>query len=171
MNKPEVLTGGRRGRQGDAPMRRRFVLTTLAVGAASLALPALAARGLARVDVYRSPTCGCCGAWVDHLKAAGFTVKVIEVDDTAKARRRFGLPEQFASCHTGVVDGYVVEGHVPAADIKRLLSSRPAALGLAVPGMPIGSPGMEHPGRSDAYDVLLIDRKGRESVFSHHPKA
>jgi hypothetical protein len=152
-------------------VKRRFVLTALAVGAASLASPLLAAGSWPRVDVYKSPTCGCCGAWVDHLKAAGFTVKVVEVDDTAEARRRFGLPEKFGSCHTGVVDGYVVEGHVPPADIKRLLASRPAALGLAVPGMPIGSPGMEYPGRSDPYDVLLIDRKGRESIFAHYPKA
>ncbi len=123
------------------------------------------------MDVYKTPTCGCCGAWVDHLKAAGFSVKFVEVDDTSPVRKRFGLPEKFGSCHTGVVDGYVIEGHVPAADIKRLLGSRPAALGLAVPGMPIGSPGMEYPGRSDPYDVLLIDRKGRESVFSHYPKA
>lgn len=143
----------------------------LATGAVSLAWPALAAGSLPRVDVYKSPTCGCCGAWVDHLKAAGFAVKVAEVDDTAHARRRFGLPEKFASCHTGVVEGYVLEGHVPTADIKRLLASRPSAIGLAVPGMPIGSPGMEYPGSNDPYDVLLIDRKGRESVFSHYPKA
>ncbi|MFO1226115.1 DUF411 domain-containing protein [Roseateles sp.] len=152
-------------------MKRRFALTALAAGAVSLALPALAAASLPPVDVYKSPTCGCCGAWVDHLKAAGFSVRVVEVDDIAQARKRFGLPDKFGSCHTGVVDGYVVEGHVPAAEIKRLLSSRPAAIGLAVPGMPIGSPGMEYPGRSDPYDVLLIDRKGRESVFAHYPKA
>ena len=152
-------------------MKRRFALTALAAGAVSLALPALAAASLPPVDVYKSPTCGCCGAWVDHLKAAGFSVRVVEVDDIAQARKRFGLPDKFGSCHTGVVDGYVVEGHVPAAEIKRLLSSRPAAIGLAVPGMPIGSPGMEDPGRSDPYDVLLIDRKGRESVFAHYPKA
>ena len=152
-------------------MKRRFALTALAAGAVSLALPALADASLPPVDVYKSPTCGCCGAWVDHLKAAGFSVRVVEVDDIAQARKRFGLPDKFGSCHTGVVDGYVVEGHVPAAEIKRLLSSRPAAIGLAVPGMPIGSPGMEYPGRSDPYDVLLIDRKGRESVFAHYPKA
>lgn len=152
-------------------MKRRFALTALAAGAVSLALPALAAASLPPVDVYKSPTCGCCGAWVDHLKAAGFSVRVVEVDDTAQARKRLGLPEKFGSCHTGVVDGYVVEGHVPAAEIKRLLSSRPAAIGLAVPGMPIGSPGMEYPGRSDPHEVLLIDRKGRESVFAHYPKA
>lgn len=151
-------------------MRRRFALTALAGGAASLALPAFAAERLPRVDVFKSPTCGCCGAWVEHLKAAGFPLKTMEVSDTAEARKRFGLPEKFGSCHTAVVDGYVVEGHVPAAEVKRLLAAKPVAIGLAVPGMPVGSPGMEYPGRNDPYDVLLIDRRGRETVFAHYPK-
>jgi hypothetical protein len=138
--------------------------------AAGACLPALAKNALPQVEVYRSPTCGCCGAWVDHLKAAGFAVKVIEVQDTAAARRKFGLPDRFGSCHTGIVAGYVVEGHVPAADVKRLLAAKPIAIGLAVPGMPIGSPGMEVGGARDAYDVLLIDKNGRETVFVHYPK-
>ena len=152
-------------------MKRRHILTALAAGAAAAALPASAANRLPRVEVFKSPTCGCCGAWVEHLKAAGFPVKVVEVDDTALARRRYGLPDKYGSCHTGIVNGYVVEGHVPAAEVKRLLATRPAAIGLAVPGMPVGSPGMEQGDRKDPYDVFLIDKSGRETVFAHYPKA
>lgn len=123
------------------------------------------------MDVYRSPSCGCCGAWVDHLKAAGFAVKVVEVEDTAPVRKRLGMPVEFGSCHTGLVGGYVVEGHVPANDIKKLLNTRPRAVGLAVPGMPVGSPGMEVGAQRDAYAVLLIDERGRKSVFTKYPKA
>jgi hypothetical protein len=144
--------------------RRNF----MAAAVAALALPARAQGQLPPVRVYKSPTCGCCGAWVDHMKAAGFPLQVVEVEDTAEARRRHGLPARFGSCHTAVVAGYVVEGHVPAADVKRLLALKPDAVGLAVPGMPIGSPGMEQGGRKDPYDVLLIDRQGRDRVFSRH---
>ena len=151
-------------------MKRRYFLTASAVGAAVAVLPALAATALPLVEVYKSPTCGCCGAWVDHLKAAGFPVKVTEVGDTSVTRKRYGLPDKFGSCHTGVVNGYVVEGHVPADDVKRMLALKPAAIGLAVPGMPPGSPGMEVGGRKDPYDVFLIDRNGREAVFAHYPK-
>lgn len=152
-------------------MKRRHLLTSAVAMAAGAAIPALATSGLPEVEVYRSPTCGCCGAWVDHLKAAGFPVKVIEVEDTSAARKRYRLPDQFGSCHTGIVSGYVVEGHVPAADVKRLLAAKPKAIGLAVPGMPVGSPGMEAGERRDAYDVLLVDRNGRQTVFAHYPKA
>lgn len=138
---------------------------------AAASLPALAKNALPQVVVYRSPTCGCCEAWVDHLKAAGVPVKVIEVQDTSTARRKHGLPAQFGSCHTGVVAGYVVEGHVPVAEVKRLLAARPQAIGLAVPGMPVGSPGMEAGDRKEAYAALLIDKTGRETVFAHYPKA
>ncbi len=151
-------------------MKRRHFLTASAFGAAVAALPALAATPLPSVEVFKSPTCGCCGAWVDHLKAAGFPVKVTEVDDTTVTRKRYGLPDKFGSCHTGVVNGYVVEGHVPADDVKRMLAAKPAAIGLAVPGMPPGSPGMEVGNRKDPYDVFLIDKSGRETVFAHYPK-
>lgn len=151
-------------------MRRRRLLAG-AVAMAAASPPALAKNALPQVVVYRSPTCGCCEAWVDHLKAAGFPVKVIEVQDTSTARRKHGLPDQFGSCHTGVVAGYVVEGHVPVAEVKRLLAARPQAIGLAVPGMPVGSPGMEAGDRKEAYAVLLIDKTGRETVFAHYPKA
>ena len=152
-------------------MKRRHWIAAAAAGAAALALPVLAASPLPVVQVYKSPTCGCCGAWVDHLKAAGFTVKVTEVNDTTEQRKRYGFPDRFGSCHTAIVAGYIVEGHVPAAEVKRLLDLKPAALGLSVPGMPLGSPGMEVGDRRDPYDVFLIDKSGRETVFAHYPKA
>lgn len=153
-------------------MKRRDFLVVLA--AAATTRPLLAATGataaLPQVEVFKSPTCGCCGAWADHMKAAGFPVKVTVVQDTNASRRRAGLPDQYGSCHTAVVGGYVVEGHVPAEDVKRLLAQKPAAIGLAVPGMPQGSPGMEAGGRQDAYKVLLVDKAGRSTVFASHPK-
>jgi len=145
---------------------RRRLLTAIA---AAIALPALPARAAApQVEVWKSPTCGCCQDWVTHLQQAGFTVVVHDVGNTA-ARRRLGMPERLGSCHTATVGGYVVEGHVPAADIRRLLERRPAALGLAVPGMPVGSPGMDgaiYGGRRDPYDVLLVRRDGASEVFT-----
>ncbi len=153
-------------------MNRRQTLQTFLCGAAALALPARAAPPrLPVVEVHKSPTCGCCGAWVEHMQAAGFEVRVHEVENTAVARKRHGMPDKFGSCHTAVVAGYVVEGHVPAAEVKRLLSLRPRAIGLAVPGMPVGSPGMEMGSRVDPYAVLLVDPAGRESVFARYPAA
>lgn len=149
-------------------MNRRNLIS-LAVGAmAFTAVPALAANSLPPVEVFKNPSCGCCGAWVDHLKAAGFDVKVTMVDDTSVARRKYGLPDKFGSCHTAVVAGYVVEGHVPAADVKKLLAMKPQAVGIAVPGMTVGSPGMEMGSRKDPYQVLLVDKQGRERVFSSY---
>ncbi|MES2990858.1 MAG: DUF411 domain-containing protein [Pseudomonadota bacterium] len=151
-------------------IKRRELLSGLAAGAALAVLPAMAKTALPPVQVFKSPTCECCGAWVDHLKAAGFPVSVTEVGDTTAARKRHGLPERFGSCHTGIVGGYVIEGHVPATEVIKLLAARPAAIGLAVPGMPVGSPGMEVGDRRDPYDVLLIDRSGRATVFAQYPK-
>jgi hypothetical protein len=150
-------------------MKRRTLLCLLGSAAAVPALPAWAATTLPQVQVYKSPYCGCCGAWVDHLKAAGFPVTVTLVDDTTAARKRLGMPDAFGSCHTATVGGYVLEGHVPAADVKKLLATKPVAVGLAVPGMPVGSPGMEVGSRKDAYNVLLIDKRGRETVFTSYP--
>jgi hypothetical protein len=121
------------------------------------------------VTVYRSPTCGCCGKWAEHVQAAGFRVHEVEVSDLETVKRIQGVPARLASCHTAVVDGYVIEGHVPVADVQRLLRERPAVRGLAVPGMPTGSPGMEIPGRpADAYEVLAFDDQGRSRVFSSY---
>jgi len=144
---------------------RRSLLGMLA---ALPVLAPLAAHAATRVQVYKSPTCGCCGAWVDHLRAAGFTVDVTETDDTRSVVKKLGMPDHLAGCHSAVVDGYVLEGHVPAADVKRLLASKPQAIGLAVPGMPVGSPGMEQGGQKQAYQVVLVDRRGGESVFASY---
>ena len=122
------------------------------------------------MQVFKDPDCGCCAEWVKHLQSAGFTVNVTHVADTAAIRRRLGMPDQYGACHTATIDGYVIEGHVPAADVRRLLRERPLAAGLSVAGMPAGAPGMEVGNRVDAYDVVLVDRAGRGSVFSHHPR-
>jgi hypothetical protein len=130
------------------------------------------ARGSRQLAVYKSPTCGCCDGWVAHMREAGFTVAVHVVEDPGTVRRARGLPDALASCHTGVIDGYAIEGHVPAADVARLLTERPEAAGLAVPGMPVGSPGMETPdGRKQPYDTLLVLRSGQTRVFGRHNPA
>ena len=138
-------------------------LTALTLGI-GIALPASATEV---VDVYKSPYCGCCGKWVDHLKAAGFEVRTHEVNDVPGARKSLGMPDRLGSCHTAKVAGYVVEGHVPAADIQRLIKEKPKALGLAVPSMPPGSPGMEtaHP---VPYETLLVSQNGSTSVYAKH---
>ncbi len=122
------------------------------------------------VLVYKTPSCGCCSGWVEHMRAAGFPVTAKDVPNTTPARQQLGMPDEFAACHTASVGGYVIEGHVPAAEVRRLLGSRPAAIGLVVLGMPLGSPGMEVDGRLDPYEVLLVDRKGASSVFARYPK-
>jgi hypothetical protein len=131
------------------------------------ALPAAVSADSTKIEVYKSPTCGCCGKWVDHLRQNGFSVKTIDVPDVTPIKRDHGVPVQLSSCHTAIVDGYVIEGHVPAQDVKRLLVERPAVSGLAVPRMPIGSPGMEGP-NPEPYSVLSFDRSGKIEVFSTH---
>ena len=152
-------------------MNRRNLFSLALSAMALAALPAVAANTLPPVEVFKSPSCGCCGAWVDHLKAAGFDVKVTLVTDTTAARKRLGMPDKFGSCHTAIVGGYALEGHVPAVEVKKLLATKPAAVGLAVPGMPPGSPGMEVGTRHDPYKVFLIDKSGHETVFASYPKA
>jgi hypothetical protein len=119
------------------------------------------------IEVWKEATCGCCGDWIKHLEANGFQVQVHDTGNTAM-RARLGVATQYGSCHTAVVEGYAIEGHVPARELRRLLRERPKAVGLAVPGMPIGSPGMDGPvygGRRDAYAVLLLQRDGSSSVY------
>ena len=126
-----------------------------------------AAPAKTRMTVYKSPTCGCCEEWVKHVRAAGYIVKAIDVDDVAPIKSKQGVPADLVSCHTGVVGEYAFEGHVPADLIDRFLKSPPKnARGLAVPGMPLGSPGMEVGGRKDAYDVVLFDKSGARRVFA-----
>ncbi len=137
----------------------RFVLAMSLCGIMSYA-------AATKIEVYKSPTCNCCGKWVDHMRDNGFTVETKNIGNK-EARKRAGIPPSLGSCHTSLVDGYVIEGHVPASDIKRLLSERPKAIGLALPGMPKGSPGMES-SRSNPYNVLLINKEGNLSVYSRH---
>jgi len=121
------------------------------------------------IQVYKSPTCGCCGAWIEHLRDNGFTVEVIDEPNMTVVKSELGLPRDMASCHTARIAGYLVEGHVPASDIRRMLAERPEVAGLAVPGMPVGSPGMEVEGRpADAYDVLAFQRDGGTSVWASY---
>jgi hypothetical protein len=119
------------------------------------------------IEVYKSPTCGCCALWVEHVNANGFAAKVTDMPDVTPVKSQRGVPQALRSCHTAIVGGYVIEGHVPAADIQRLLRERPAIAGLAVPGMPMGSPGMEGPG-PQRYDVIAFDRQGQTSVYARH---
>ena len=122
------------------------------------------------IDVWKSPACGCCKDWISYLKNNGFIVRVHDTGNAA-ARRRLGIPEEYASCHTATVDGYVLEGHVSVREIRRLLAERPDALGLAVPKMPIGSPGMDGPiyeGEREPYDVLLLAKDGSSRVFQSY---
>lgn len=120
------------------------------------------------IDVYRDPNCGCCSAWIDHLRDNGFTVRDHLESNMAAVKAHLGVPPDMASCHTAVIDGRFIEGHVPAADIL-LMRSQPDLLGLAVPGMPIGSPGMEIGDRVDAYDVIAIDQQGERRVLTSYP--
>lgn len=147
-------------------MKRRTVLAGLVLGAAGLRV-ARAADAAPVVQVWRTPTCGCCGAWVRHMEANGFRVEVTMQDDLSAIKAKHGVPRSLESCHTGVVGGYVVEGHVPAGDVKRLLRERPPVAGLVVPGMPAGSPGMEGP-VSEPYATLALAADGTTTVFARH---
>lgn len=124
-----------------------------------------AADPLPEVVMHKDPNCGCCSAWAEHLEANGFKVKTVAERDMQAVKRRFAVPQRLTSCHTARVGGYVIEGHVPASAIRRLLREQPALAGLAVPGMPAGSPGMETPGRTDPYDVLAFDGAGRSRIY------
>jgi len=149
----------------DPGSTRRSVLALLA------AAPALGTGFAARaapdqvVTVHKDPSCGCCAGWVKHLEGAGFTAKVIETRNLDPLKRRLGVPDDLAACHTAEVAGYVIEGHVPAAAIRRLLQEKPSATGLAVPGMPVGSPGMEG-GTPEHYDVVLFGPTSRRTFMS-----
>jgi len=134
---------------------------------ALLAPAAWAASSLPTVDVYKSPTCGCCGKWVEYMKANGFEVVIHEVNDVTPHKQRLGVPVGMGSCHTAEVGGYLIEGHVPAADVKRLLAEKPKAKGLVSPGMPQSAPGMDMPGRQ-SYEILLVRADGSTSSFARH---
>lgn len=143
--------------------RRLSLLAPLALIACAQAATA------ATLEVIKTPTCGCCSVWIERMKAAGFTVQARDVADTSPVAKAAGVPDGLRSCHTAKIGGYVIEGHVPAADIRRLLAQKPkGAIGLSVPGMVAGSPGMEMGGRSDRYQVMLIRKDGKHKVWATH---
>ena len=153
-------------------MHRRTLLKRaaplLALASATLPLAAFAAAPM--VDIWKDPNCGCCQDWVKHLNKNGFATKVHDEGNTA-ARTRLGVPAKLGSCHTGLIGGYAIEGHVPAREVRRLLKEKPKAIGLAVPGMPVGSPGMDGPAygdQRDPYDVLLVLADGSTRVYQSY---
>ena len=147
-------------------MEAMMRLIFLAVIALVVSMPVLAEA--LEAEVHKHPQCGCCSVWSRHLEVAGFEVTTVPALDSDARWQAFGVPRTLGACHTAKIDGYIVEGHVPAADILRLLDERPEALGLIVPGMPMGSPGMEGP-RSQAYDVLLLKADGTTEIFARYP--
>lgn len=159
-------------RQGTTNLLRRRLVRSLLCGAfaANFIAPGRVAAAALSIKVWKSPTCGCCNDWISHLEANGFSVTSYD-EGNSEARKRLGMPIKFGSCHTAVIEGYVIEGHVPAREIHRLLDERPEAIGLSVPAMPRGSPGMDGPiygGVRDPYDVLLIKRGGESSVYQSY---
>ena len=156
----------------------RFILLTLLAGAGACAQHApdasslnaiLASAGPTEVVTFKSPSCGCCSSWVQHLQSSGFKVRVESVADLTPIKHSLGVPAEYGSCHTAHIGKYFIEGHVPADDVKRLMALQLPAKGLIVPGMPNGSPGMTNAiGRQDPYDVLLVALDGSVSVFAHH---
>ncbi len=143
-------------------LRSQSLLAMLLVTSAAWAAPTAP-----QVEVFKNPYCGCCGQWVEHLRKSGFQVQVHETNDVTATRKQLGMPDKFVSCHTAKIGNYVFEGHVPATDIKRLLKEKPKALGLAVPSMPPGSPGMES-AKPIPYETLLVQADGTHTVFAHH---
>ena len=147
-------------------MRLKLTLAGLIIVGSALYLQVFAAGP--EVIVYKDAFCGCCGLWAKHLEANGFQVKVHDVQNMEQYKKTHGVPASLKSCHTAIVNGYTIEGHVPAEDIQRLLKERPNAKGLAVPGMPMGSPGMEAGSSRQAYSVYLFDAEGKASVYNQY---
>jgi len=149
----------------------RFVLVSLVAIAATLWLTTASAAAVSsslEIQVYRDPSCRCCGGWIDNLTAQGFQPTSIPTADMDALKQQYGVPNGLASCHTAVIDGYVIEGHVPAADIKRLLIEHPAVVGIAVPGMPMGTPGMESEGIREPFTVSSFDQRGHTVRFNQY---
>ncbi len=147
--------------------RRAFLLAAAAIPLTLSGRAGLAA-SLPLAKVHYDPLCGCCGAWMEHLQAAGFPVEIRETSELNRIKAQLGVPDSLASCHTAEIDGYIVEGHVPEDAIRRLLAERPEAVGISVPGMPVGSPGMEVEGvEPDTYEVILFGPQG-ERTFARY---
>jgi hypothetical protein len=120
------------------------------------------------ITIYRSPSCSCCGKWSEHIQTNQFSIKTVITDDMQSIKAKYGIPDKLASCHTALVNGYVIEGHVPANDIKKLLQLKPDVVGISAPRMPLGSPGMETEGQKQAYQVVTFDKQGKMTVFAEH---
>ncbi|MGZ8881750.1 MAG: DUF411 domain-containing protein [Methylosarcina sp.] len=145
-----------------------LLATGLLILSSGLSAESIAADKPVDITVYRSPTCGCCGKWIDHLKQNNFNVKDILTEDMQSIKNKYGVPKEMASCHTAIVDNYVIEGHVPTDDISTLLKSKRKVVGLAVPGMVTGSPGMEMGGRKDPYDVMSFDKGKHFQIYNSY---
>lgn len=141
-----------------------IAMSILLVSEPSMAVPSKSPT----INVYRAPSCSCCGGWIDHLATQGFQPTSIATSNMETLKQQYGVPEGLASCHTAVIDKYVIEGHVPAEDIKRLLVERPNVAGIAVPGMPIGTPGMENGDRKDSFTVFSFDKQGKTAAFNRY---
>lgn len=151
----------------DLLITRRWLLAS--AGALVLAPQVAAAESGTPITMYKDPFCGCCTIWAQYMTAKGFNVTIEEPEDLAKIKSQLGVPDAVTSCHTALVEGYFIEGHIPADDVRKLLADRPKAKGLALPGMPVGSPGMEVTGRAaDPYEVLLVNEDGTTRVFARH---
>jgi hypothetical protein len=145
-----------------------FLVIALLVFNAGIKAETLSADKPIDIVVYRSPTCECCGKWLEHMKKNNFNVKDIVTDDVQAIKKKYGVPEAMSSCHTAIVDGYVIEGHVPANDIMKLLKTKPKIVGIAVPGMPSGTPGMEMGDRKDSYNVMSFDKENHYEIFNSY---
>ena len=145
-----------------------FLAIALLVFNADIKAESLSADKPVDIVVYRSPSCNCCGKWLEHLKQNNFNVKDIVTHDVQATKNKYGVSEEMASCHTAMVDGYVIEGHVPATDIMKLLKTKPKIVGISVPGMPSGTPGMEMGGKKDPYNVMSFDRENHYQVFNSY---
>ena len=154
----------------------RQVIQRLTIGVVAIAMsillvsePSMAASSKSSaINVYRDPSCSCCGGWIDHLAAQGFQPTSIATSNMETLKKQYGVPDGLASCHTAVIDKYVIEGHVPVEDIKRLLVEKPNVTGIAVPGMPIGTPGMENGDRKDSFTVFSFDKQGKTAAFNRY---
>ena len=146
----------------------RGVIAGALLGLATLGFLAPAVAAEDEVVMYKDPNCGCCGKWAEHMREHGFKVREVATTEMGQVKGEAGVPQALGSCHTAKVGGYVVEGHVPAADVRRMLTDKPAIAGISAPGMPMGSPGMEGPYPADRYDVVSFDAQGRTAVYASH---
>ena len=146
----------------------RTLVASALLGLATLGGISTAVAADDEVVMYKDPNCGCCGKWAEHMRTHGFKVKEVATTQMGQVKGEAGVPQALGSCHTAKVGGYVVEGHVPAADVRRMLTEKPAIAGISAPGMPMGSPGMEGPYPADRYDVVSFDAQGRTAVYASH---